>query len=155
MKIHLRQIPVEGKRLEGEEDCAIPDLSTEEIRCVAPLRYALDVGISGDALWAKGELQQDVELRCVSCLEPFVHTIHVRDFAAHIESSGPELVDLAPAMREDILLNLPAHPHCDQHGGRTCRAALPPEADRREADEAASKRERDWGALNDLKLGNG
>ena len=40
-----------------------------------------------------------------------------------MELTGPEEVDLAPYFQEDILLNLPPHPHCDREGGRTCPAA--------------------------------
>ncbi len=120
MKIHLRQIPVEGLHLEGEEDCPLPKLDPEEARCAGPLRYALDVGISEGALWAKGALTQPVELRCVRCLESFPFDIEVKEFAVHTELTGPEVVDLTPFMREDILLNLPAYPHCDREGGRVC-----------------------------------
>ena len=53
MKIHLKQISAEGLHLEGEEDCPIPELAADGIRCVGPLRYDLDVGISAGALWAE------------------------------------------------------------------------------------------------------
>ena len=46
MKIHLRQIPAEGLHLEGEETCPIPELETDGIRCVGPLHYKLDLGVS-------------------------------------------------------------------------------------------------------------
>ena len=39
-----------------------------------------------------------------------------------MELRGPETVDLTPSMREEILLNLPAHPHCDRDGDRVCQA---------------------------------
>ena len=122
MKIHLRQIPAEGLRLEGEEDCPIADLTGENVECTGPLRYALDVGITDNALWASGTLAQPVKQNCVACLESFGHTIEVPVFALHTELSGPETVDLTPFMREDILLNLPAYPHCDREGGRVCSA---------------------------------
>ena len=48
--------------------------------------------------------------------------IEVKDFAVHTELAGPEVVDLTPFMREDILLNLPPYPHCDREGGRVCPA---------------------------------
>ena len=152
MKIHLRQIPDEGLHLEGEEDCPIADLAEEEIKCAGPLRYALDVGLSEGALWANGTLAQPVELTCVSCLKRFVHTIEVPAFAVHTELGGPELVDLAPYVREDLLLNLPPHPHCDRHGGEVCNPAQA--AKQRDEDRAAAekKRKADWGALDKLDL---
>ncbi len=153
MKIHLRQIPSEGTRLEGEENCAFPELESEGIQCAGPLRYALDVGLTGVDLWANGSLAQPVDLTCVSCLDRFVHTIEVPQFATLVEAPGAELVDLTPAAREDILLNLPAHPRCDIHGGRECRAARAPAAEPGQVEQAsAEKREHDWGALDKLRL---
>jgi uncharacterized metal-binding protein YceD (DUF177 family) len=58
------------------------------------------------------------------------------------------VIDLAPYVREDILLNLPAHPHCDREGGRKCAAAAPPAPVAGED----GKRPPDWSALDKLKL---
>jgi uncharacterized metal-binding protein YceD (DUF177 family) len=146
VKIHLKQIPVQGLHLDGDDDCPINDLAAEGIRCAGPLHYNIDVGIAGGALWARGSLSQLVELRCVSCLEPFVHEIYVSAFAMHTELRGPETVDLTPLMREDLLLNLPAHPRCDKDGNRVCKAK------RHETVEQDTTRKPDWSALDKLKL---
>ena len=148
MKIHLNQIPAEGLHLEDEENCSILELENEEIRCAGPLQYNIDIGVSGGALWANGSLKQPVELRCVSCLKKFDHTIQVPAFALHTELHGPETVDLTPFMREDILLNLPAHPHCDRDGNRICKAA----PSGRETLEQEDERKPDWSALDKLKI---
>lgn len=151
MKIHLKQIPPEGLHLEGEEDCPIPELESDGVRCDGPMRYSIDLGVAEAALWANGSLQQPVELSCVACLEKFIHEIRVPSFALHTELHGPETVDLSPFMREDILLNLPPHPRCDREGGRVCKAARTGEADLTK-EQRAAKREHDWGELNKLKL---
>jgi len=145
MKIHLKQIPAEGLHLEGEENCPITELENENVHCTGPLQYKLDVGVSAGALWANGTLRQPVELECVSCLNKFVHTIEVPSFAVHQELGGPEMFDLTPFIREDLLLNLPAHPHCDRDGQNVCKAPHP------EAVEEG-KRKPDWSALDKLKL---
>jgi uncharacterized metal-binding protein YceD (DUF177 family) len=151
LKIHLSQIPPEGLHLRGEADCPVGDVP--DVRCIGPLRYDLNVGISGGALWAQGSLAQAVELQCVSCLEHFAHEIKVPDFALHTELTGPETVDLAPFLREDILLNLPPYPHCDREGENVCagekQRTMPEATASREADE---KRQHDWGALDQLKV---
>ena len=149
MKIHLKQIPADGLHLEGEEECPIAELQTDDVRCTGPLRYNVDVGISDGALWANGSLRQPVELRCVSCLEKFDYEIKVPAFAVHTELHGPEVVDLTPFMREDILLNLPAHPHCDRDGGRVCKAGS---ITLDLTSQSEAKREHDWEALDKLKL---
>lgn len=137
--------------LEGEEDCPISDLAPEEVTCAGPVEYALEVGITDNALWASGTLRQPVTQKCVACLEPFDHTIAVPGFALHTELGGPETVDLTPFIREDILLNLPAYPHCDREGQRICpaRAILDqPKEPSAEVEKAVP----DWSALDKLDL---
>jgi uncharacterized metal-binding protein YceD (DUF177 family) len=150
VKVHLRQIHADGLHLEGEEECQIPELAAEDVRCTGPLRFALELGIAEGSLWATGSLVQPVELRCVRCLEPFPFDIEAKAFSIHLDLTGPELIDLTPYLREDILLNLPAHPHCDREGGRICPAvkATEPGASAPEAD----KRQPDWSVLDKLKL---
>ncbi|MGI9114839.1 MAG: YceD family protein [Chthoniobacterales bacterium] len=152
MKIHLNQIRPEGLHLQGEEDCPLHDLA--EVRCAGPLRYSLDLGVSDGALWAQGTIAQPVELNCVACLENFQHEVTVPGFALHTELHGPETIDITPFLREDILLNLPAHPHCDRDGGRVCKgpklAMTNPAASPEKVE--AEKRQRDWEALDKLKL---
>lgn len=148
MKLHLKQIPPDGAHLEGEEDCLIPELESEGIRCVGPMGHKIDVGISDGSLWAKGTLKQKVEMTCVACLERFVHQIAAPDFTVHTELGGPEVVDLTPFMREDILLNLPAHPRCDREGDRQCKAA------HHHAPPLEVKPKLDWSALDKLKIEN-
>ncbi len=150
MKIHLKQIPPEGLHLEGEDDCLIAELESEGVRCAGPLKYNIDIGVAEGALWANGTLRQPVELSCVACLEKFVHEITAPAFALHTQLHGPETVDLSPFMREDILLNLPAHPRCDREGGRVCRLAKADET--ATVQQRAAKREHDWGELDKLKL---
>lgn len=151
MKVHLKQIPPEGLHLEGEEDCLIPELESDGVRCAGPMQYKIDVGVAEGSLWANGSLKQPVELSCVACLEKFIHQIKVPAFALHTELRGPETVDLSPFMREDLLLNLPAHPRCDREGGGTCKAT---KVDKPAAakQQPAAKREHDWGELDKLKL---
>jgi DUF177 domain-containing protein len=146
MKVHLKQIPAQGVHLTGEEDCPIQELESEGIRCRGPLHYDIDLGVAGGGLWASGSLSQPVELRCVSCLEKFAHEIRVPGFAVHMELHGPETVDLTPSMREEILLNLPTHPHCDRDGDRVCNAK------QINTVEQDTKRKSDWSALDQLKL---
>jgi uncharacterized metal-binding protein YceD (DUF177 family) len=148
MKVHLKQIPADGLHLEGDEECPIRELEPEGIRCLGPLFYNIDIGVSGGAFWANGSLRQGMELNCVCCLEKFVYEIKVPAFALRIELHGPETVDLTPFMREDLLLNLPAHPRCDRDGGRICNAATRGGEGR----ERREERRPDWSALDKLKL---
>ena len=148
MKVHIKQIPAEGKHLEGEEPSQILDLDDPQIRPLGPIQYALDVGLSGGGLFATGRLAVDLELQCVNCLEPFRQHLAVDPFACQVELTGAETVDLTDPIREDILLALPPHPRCDWNGEQTCKGAFHPGT---EAEEIAPNSEV-WGALDQLKL---
>ncbi len=150
MKIHLQQIPRDGAHYQGEEECALEGV--KEVRCLGPLHYDLDAGVSEGGLWVNGNLQQEVELGCVDCLGRFAHEIKVLNFALHTELLGPETVDLTPFMREDLLLNLPSYPHCDRDGGRTCPGPQLPR-DESKAESEIAARAPDWSALDQLKFG--
>jgi len=146
MKVHLKQIPPHGLHFQGEEDCPIQELASEGVRCAGPLHYDIDVGIADGGLWANGSLSQSVELRCVLCLQKFVHEIRVPSFAVHTELRGPETIDLTPFIREDLLLNLPAHPHCDRDSDRICNAK------KVKTEDQDARRKSDWSELDKLKL---
>jgi uncharacterized protein len=124
MKVHLRQIPLEGLHLEGDETGIEFDSKEGYLKCLGPVRYVLDVGLSESGLFATGTLGVDLELQCVNCLEKFKYPLRVEDFALQTELEGAETVDLTPFMREDILLNLPHYPRCDWDGRKVCEGAL-------------------------------
>lgn len=146
MKVHLQQIPPEGLHLEGEEPDHFLGLEAEGIRSISPLRYSLDVGLSGGGLFATGSLAIDLELECVNCLQKFVYPLRLDSFALQTELTGSELVDLTPLAREDIVLALPAHPHCDWDAKNVCKGAYDLEK------YAAKEQTRSaWEALDQLK----
>jgi uncharacterized metal-binding protein YceD (DUF177 family) len=147
MKVHVLQIPPDGKRYEGEDPKEILELNDERVRAVSPVRYALDVGLSDGGLWAHGQLSADVECECVRCLERFQRPLEVPDFAVQIELEGKEMVDLTDYLREDILLALPAHPYCDWNGKKACKASFSTAVN-----EPLSEPEDAWKALDKLKL---
>lgn len=152
MKVHILQIPPEGARFEGEEPNAMLDLHEPDVKPVSPVRYALDVGLSGGGLFATGEVGVDMELQCVKCLEHFKYPIEVDEFACQVELTGAETVDLTEPIREDILLALPAHPHCDWNGKRVCPGAFhQQDSETPDADSPTETREV-WGALDQLKI---
>ena len=80
---------------------------------------------------------------------PLIDAI-VPDFACQIELTGNETVDLTEPVREDILLALPPHPHCDWNGERECKAAFRKQSETPE--EPLSDTREVWGALDQLKL---
>jgi len=157
MKVHLNQIPDEGLHVEGAESSSILDLHDESVQSVSDVRYALDVGLSDGGLFATGKLETDLELECVACLEHFPYELRIPDFACQIELTSSETVDLTESIREDILLALPPHPHCDWDGERVCKGAFPRSktetASESLSDSQDTEGTRDvWGALDQLKI---
>ena len=157
MKVHLNQIPDEGLHIEGAESGKILDLHEPGIQPAGEIHYSLDVGLSDGGLFATGTIGVDLDLECVACLERFRYPLEVADFACQVELTGGESVDLTGMVREDILLALPPHPHCDWNGERVCQGALlrakaEAAADSHtETDQTETKR-RVWGALDQLKI---
>ncbi len=149
MKVHVLQIPPDGLRCEGEEPSEILELDSPRARATGPISFALDVGLSEGGLFATGTLTVPVECECVRCLEKFPRSLDVNDFACQVELEGREMVDLTEYLREDILLALPAHPHCDWNGEKVCKAKFRDAAS--EAEPLDDHRDV-WKGLDQLKL---
>jgi len=146
--VHLRQIPPEGKHLEGEEDAACLDLGAIGAKPAGPVRYELDIGLSGGGVFATGLVSVPVEMTCVACLQPFVYEAKAEPFAAQVQIDGREFVDLTPPVREELLLALPNHPRCDLNSGHSCPYQRPGSSGggSQESSESA------WDQLDKLKL---
>jgi len=122
VKIHLKQISAKACAWKARR-IVRSRTGADGIHCAGPLHYDLQVGISSGALWANGSLRQPVELTCVSCLEKFVHTSRCRPSRCTRNCMARRLSILRLSSREDLLLNLPAHPRCDRDSGRVCKSA--------------------------------
>lgn len=147
MKVHVLQIPPDGKHYEGEESSDVLELHSEQVRAVSPLAYSLEVGLSDGGLWARGEVSVQVECECVRCLEKFRRPLEAPEFACQVELEGKETVDLTEYLREDILLALPAHPTCDWNGEKACKASFSAAVD-----EPLAEPRDTWKELDNLQL---
>jgi len=150
MKVHIKQIPPEGRHIEGEDPATILQPLDSGTVPLTPVRHSLDVGLSEGGLFATGELAVDLECQCVSCLEQFVLPARVKDFACQIELDGRDEIDLTEPIREDILLALPAHPRCDMVAGKVCPGVNRPTDASSSGDEAPAPEV--WAALDQLKI---
>ena len=148
MKIHTLQIPPEGKHIEGEDPKEVLTLEDGLAEPCAPLAYSLDIGLSEGGVFATGTLRTAFKMACVSCLESFERQVILENFACQADLEGREVVDLTDALREDIILALPAHPHCDWSGRNDCKGNPLPAAEV----PAAENRREVWNALDRLKI---
>jgi uncharacterized metal-binding protein YceD (DUF177 family) len=110
MQINLHHIPPEGKSYTGEEDAAALQIDIPLYRFESPIHYELEATLQGRGLLVRGRLKTVVKAVCVRTLEPFEMPVDIEDFTVLIEEVQGDVVDLTPHIREDILLELPAHP---------------------------------------------
>ena len=112
--IGLHTLPEEGKNFSGELPAGVFDLPPHDPRPVGPLSYDLYVQRFGSELLLSGSLSAPFEFTCVRTIHPFVRTIRIEpaSFAVEIEKEG--VVDATEAAREEILIEFPEYPRCEE-----------------------------------------
>ncbi len=120
--INLRHLDHDNICLESELPVEELDIETrdEVIRLAEPLTYRLEVQRLPDGLLVEGKLSLPLQCQCVRCLKTFRYEVEIPKWTCHLPFSGEDavpvvndLVDLTPAVREDILLEFPQHPLCE------------------------------------------
>jgi uncharacterized protein len=112
--IDLATLPEDGKSLAGQLDPALYDLPEGDAVPTGPLVYDLLAKRFGSELLLTGRLESPFEFTCVRSLHPFVQTIILDHAAISIEIGQHGEVDVTEALREEILINFPANPRCEQ-----------------------------------------
>lgn len=121
LRIDLETLPEEGKVFSGEIDGEIFGIDDDEVRSVGNLIYDLMVRRFEGELFLQGKISAPFEFRCARCLEYFPMTLRLDDLAASIEIESKNVVDVSDALREEIILEFPAYPHCeDSDTPRAC-----------------------------------
>ncbi|HVV73491.1 MAG TPA: YceD family protein, partial [Verrucomicrobiae bacterium] len=147
-------------RLEGQLPLEELDLDNrdEMVKPTGQLRYDLDLQKVEDGLLVHGRLALALACECVRCLKPFTHKLKLEPWTRLLPLTGEEAtpvvndcVDLTPYLREDILLEFPQHPLCDQD----CRGL--PKTDLGESQSSSSTGPSPdgssaWDELNKLKF---
>jgi uncharacterized protein len=116
IRIETTQIGENGLALEGEEPGALLDLANDPVaRENGPVRYALTVEPAGAELVVRGEVEAPVRLRCSRCAQFFSTTVRVSSFLHAYEwAEHPETLDVSSDVREDVLLEIPGFPLCNE-----------------------------------------
>ena len=112
--IDLPTLPEDGKSFSGELPPEVFDLTDKDARPAGPLTYDLHVQRFESELLLSGSLSAPFELTCVRTIHPFVKTIAIdpANIAIEIEQEGS--LDVTEALREELLIEIPAYPHCDE-----------------------------------------
>ncbi len=111
--IDLANLPDEGKAYAGELPKEIFDLPKEDAQPTGPLEYDVWVQRFGSELLMTGNLSAPFEFTCVRTLHPFVQTIHLESAAVSLEIEREGEIDATEALREEILINFPVDPRCE------------------------------------------
>lgn len=112
--IDLGGLPEDGKWFSGELPKEVFDLPEGDAQPVGPLEYELWGQRFGSELLMTGSLSAPFEFTCVRTLHPFVQTIRVAAAAVSIEIAGEGEIDATDALREEVLINFPVDPRCEE-----------------------------------------
>ncbi len=111
--VELANLPEEGMAIAGVLDPKIFSLPDKDARAVGGLEYDLWVQRFDDEVLFCGHIGAPFEFMCVRTNKWFVQTIYLDESAVSIEVTGG-IVDATEAIREDVLINIPSYPKCDE-----------------------------------------
>lgn len=112
--IDLGTLPEEGKQLREELASSIFELPPSDAKPLGPLTVDLHIQRFGDEVLLRGRLSAPFEFQCVRTLRHFKQTIEVPEAAISLEIGENGEIDATEAVREELLLNFPSYPRCDE-----------------------------------------
>ena len=112
--IDLALLPEEGQLVDDKLPADIFDLPEGDAKPLGALSFRLNVQRFGDELLFQGALEAPFEFQCVRTLTLFRKTISLPEAAISFEIGTRTEIDATDALREEILLNFPPYPRCDE-----------------------------------------
>ena len=112
--IEIGELPEEGKSVQGALDADIFDLPKGDAKPLGPLNFQLHAQQFGNELLLQGAIEAPFEFTCVRTLTPFKQTIRLENAAIALEIDGQAEIDATEALREELLINFPPYPRCDE-----------------------------------------
>lgn len=116
MKIELVNLPEEGEDFTGEIPAEFYELKDGDTKAASGLQYDVRVQRFEGELLITGAIQTTFELTCMRSLHKYLQTITLPSIAISIEisESGEDgIIDASDELREEILLELPTNPRCE------------------------------------------
>lgn len=157
--IELSHLPEEGKTFAGELDDSIFQLPARDATPVSSLGYELHVQRFEDDVYLRGYLGAAFEFTCSRTNIKFIQTISLEEVAIVLEIESGS-VDATEAIREEVLINFPSYPRCDEADEPIdCEInerylALDKTHETTVDDAPASETDDQWGALDQLDTFN-
>jgi len=112
--IDLTTLPEEGMTFSGELDATIFDLPKNDASCIGPIEYDLWAQRFESELLLTGTVSAPFEFTCVITLKKFIKTIYLDSAAISLELGNSSQLDATEALREEVILQFPADPRCDE-----------------------------------------
>ena len=139
MKISVRDIGESAEEVQLEQpgemiDTSLANGPREDFRCDRPVRVSLSHYRAGEDLFFEGTIRTGVAASCARCLEDYRFEVD-EPFHFLLAPRGENLgdeedlgvgsyegdeVDLAPLVRDRVLLSLPTTPLCDEGCNGLC-----------------------------------
>ena len=112
LTINLDSLPEEGQNLSLDLDPAFFELPEADGSPAGPVQVDMRAQRFESELLLTGRADAPFRFTCVGCLRDFIQTISLQGAAiAHEIETGGE-IDLTEALREEFLIEFPAHPRC-------------------------------------------
>jgi len=113
MKIRPEELTEHLEPLAGALPAESLDIREPDLEPLEAIRANLTVQLDQKGkILVLGKISTQVKMRCGRCLDWIAWPIEVRDFCAEYEPPHPAVIDLAPRIREDILLQIPLNGAC-------------------------------------------
>jgi len=114
--ISLDNFPEEGLKLRGELDPAFLELDIEDIQSTGAIWYEFKVQIFDTEMLIQGRAGVPLRYRCVRCLANYDDELYIDPVTLSEDTTGKLEVDITEALREELLLDLPNYPKCENAG---------------------------------------
>ena len=113
LEINLNELDEFGEQISGEISPEIYQLPERDGKPLTGLKYDLYVQRFDNELLLRGKVSTQFELVCVRTLKVFSQTVTIDSLAISIEIKDA-IVDPTEQLREEILVELPIDPRCDE-----------------------------------------
>lgn len=119
MKIYVNRVPDEGLRTETTYDPATMDMERPDMRLASPISVAVVARHEEQELLVEASIHCVLECTCARCLTCFESVIK-KQALFNYDVSNRLVVDITDDVREEIMLDYPMVPVCEEECRGLC-----------------------------------
>jgi uncharacterized protein len=113
VKIQLLRISADGLELEETYDPKKWDMNRHDLEIIAPIKVAAVVHKDNDSLFVQVTVTTRFALECARCLKKFEIPVEEK-FDLDYNIKGRTALDIAPDIRQGMILEYPINPLCSE-----------------------------------------